>query len=141
MSAAVAQDHLKLAGAGLAFGFFLSWVGFSDWGEVHRMFAFADLRLLLTFGGAVVLAGVAFAFVPGARQSATRPIHPGTVAGGVMFGVGWALCGACPSIALVQVGEGQLSAGLTVLGVLLGTWGYGLVHKRFFHWDPGSCEL
>lgn len=135
-----ARGHLNFAASGLLFGFLLSWVGFSDWGEIHRMFSFADLRLLFTFGGAVMLAGVAFAFIKGSRTESLRAFHPGSIPGGALFGVGWAVCGACPSIAVVQLGEGQLGAIFTVLGVLFGTWLYGAVHSRFFRWDAGSCD-
>ena len=45
---------------GLLLGFSLSWMGFADFGEVHRMFVFADLRLFLTFACGVTLTGLAF---------------------------------------------------------------------------------
>lgn len=141
MKALGSDAHLRLGLTGLVFGFCLSWLGFADYGEVQRMFTFADLRLLLAFAGAVVLAGLAFALIPGSRKKASRPVHRGTVIGGLTFGVGWALCGACPSIALVQVGEGQLAGLATIVGVFAGTWLCGKVHQRFFRWDPGSCEL
>lgn len=141
MSAAL-STHGKLAAVGLFFGFALSNIGFSDWGEVHRMFTFQDLRLVLVFGGAVFLIGVGLAvLVKDARARFLRPIHPGTAPGGVLFGIGWALSGACPSIVLVQLGEGQLPALLTLSGALMGTFSYGWVHRRWFRWDPGSCDV
>lgn len=133
--------HFRLGLAGVVFGFVLSWVGFADFGAVQGMFTFADLRLLLTFVGAVVLSAVAFAALPRARRVAPRPFHPGSIPGGLLFGAGWALCGACPSIALVQLGEGRLCALATIAGIALGTWTYGQVHSRFFRWDPGTCDL
>jgi uncharacterized protein len=128
---------------GVALGFALSRIGFSRWDEVHRMFTFQDLRLLLTFMLAVVLLVPTWVLI---RKLSTTPprwlprrIHPGTVAGGVLFGAGWALSGACPSIGLVQLGEGQLGALWTLGGVFLGNYLYSVVHPRYFRWTAGSC--
>jgi hypothetical protein len=49
----------------------------------------------------------------------------------VVFGLGWALSGACPGIVLVQLGEGRLMAGLTLGGIFGGTWLFGLAQRRF----------
>jgi uncharacterized protein len=56
--------------------------------------------------------------------------------GGLIFGAGWVLVGACPGTAIAQLGEGKLAAVFTVLGVLLGTW----LYVRFMG-DPGpDCD-
>lgn len=128
---------------GLGFGFALSRMGFSSWDEVHNMFTFTDLRLLFTFMAAVVTLAITWRLVviasPVAPDWPKRALHKGTIAGGVIFGAGWALTGACPSIALVQLGEGQLAALWTLGGIFVGNWVYSLVHERYFRWDVGSC--
>ena len=128
---------------GVLFGFSLSRIGFSSWDEVHRMFVFADLRLVLTFGVAVMLLAIAYPFMHGHFPQlvpvTSRPIHKGTVLGGLLFGVGWALCGACPSIVLVQLGEGQLGALVTLGGIVTGNYAYAVVRERYLHWDTKSC--
>jgi hypothetical protein len=126
---------------GLVLGFSLSRIGFSSWDEVHAMFTFHDLRLFLTFCSGVVALGGAWWLVLGRKDSQVplRPVHPGTLPGGIIFGLGWALCGACPAIALVQVGEGQLGGALTLGGILAGNFVYSVVHERFFRWPAGSC--
>jgi uncharacterized membrane protein YedE/YeeE len=103
------------------------------------MLTFADLRLFLTFCGGVALTALVFRLVPLRRPLAPRPVHPGIVPGGVLFGVGWALTGACPAIPLVQVAEGKLWALATLAGVVVGTALYRAIHARFFRWDVGSC--
>ena len=122
---------------GLSMGFGLSRIGFSDFGEVHRMFTFRDFRLLLTFAGAVALTMVGMKLLK--EHDHRRPLHRGTIAGGILFGIGWALTGSCPSIAVVQLGEGKLLAAVTLAGIVAGTWAYPAVHRRFFRWDSGSC--
>ena len=126
---------------GLLLGYVLARVGFTDFGEVHNMFLLTDLRMFLTFCGSVAIATVGFAVLTRNGKPRARPIHKGTVAGAILFGVGWALTGACPSIALAQVGEGKLPALITAAAILVGNLGYGAVHKRYFRWDPGSCEV
>jgi uncharacterized membrane protein YedE/YeeE len=69
----------------------------------------------------------------------SRPIHKGTLIGGALFGLGWALSGACPSIVFVQLGEGQLGGVLTFAGMFAGNWIYSLIHERYLRWDTGSC--
>jgi hypothetical protein len=123
---------------GLALGFALSEAGFSDYAELHRMFTFQDLRLLLTFAGAVAVAMVGFALLCRGDVLPGRPIHRGTVPGGVLFGAGWALCGACPAIALVQLGEGRGAAAATAVGIGGGIWAAQLTRRRW-RWDSGSC--
>lgn len=128
---------------GVLFGATLSFIGFSSWDETHRMFVFADLRMLLTFALAVTLLTIGFRLSSrGLAAGVTfpaRPIHRGTLLGGALFGVGWAVSGACPSIAFVQLGEGQLGALVTVAGMLMGSWLYALLRERYLRWDTGSC--
>src|SRR6185503_13436334 len=109
-------------------------IGFSSWDEVHAMFVFTSLRMFLAFALAVVVLFFAFRAIaarwPARAHFRARPIHRGTLIGSLLFGAGWALGGACPGIALVQLGEGQLAAGYTLLGMLAGNWLYGAVHAR-----------
>jgi uncharacterized membrane protein YedE/YeeE len=133
--------HASLGFVGLFLGFSLSRIGFSSWDQVHAMFVFADLRLFLTFASGVVALTVAW---PVVKRFATgrwpqRPIHRGTLTGSILFGVGWALCGACPAISLVQLGEGQLGAVFTLAGIFAGNWVYAVVHERYFRWTMRSC--
>ncbi len=130
----------RAAIVGLAFGFALSRMGFSDWGEVHRMLAFADLRLLFSFAAAVALIAAAMLLLARGKSLQPRPIHKGTLVGGAIFGAGWAVTGACPSAALVQLGEGRLAALATLAGIVAGTALYRPVHARWFRWDRGGCD-
>lgn len=140
MRSGSASGHLVVAALGLIMGFSLSRIGFSDFGEVHRMFTLADGRLLATFAGALMLTALGFGLLSGRRSFPARPIHPGTLPGAVLFGIGWAVTGACPAIALVQLGEGRAPAALTLTGIALGSWLYPKIHERWFHWDRGSCD-
>jgi uncharacterized protein len=128
---------------GLALGFALSRMGFSSWDQVHHMFTFQSFGLLLAFISAVTLLSGGWWLVRHLSKTppnwSTRSVHEGTVVGGMLFGVGWALSGACPAIALVQLGEGQLLALYTLGGILLGNWLYAAAHERYFRWSTKSC--
>jgi uncharacterized protein len=127
-----APRPLALLVLGGLLGFSLSRIGFSSYDEVHAMFTFADLRLFLTFLGGVTLLGAALYVVRRVSSPAwpARPIERGTLLGGVVFGAGWALCGACPGVAVVQLGEGKLYALVTLAGILLGNALFGVVSAR-----------
>jgi hypothetical protein len=132
--------HARMVGFGLLLGFSLSCMGFTDYGEVHAMFTFTDLRLFLTFVAGVTLTGLGFLALRGGLRLSPRRLHKGSIAGGAVFGLGWALTGACPGVVFAQLGEGKALALVTLAGVLLGNWIYGKAHARWFRWDAGSCE-
>jgi len=127
--------------SGLLLGYSLSRIGFSSWDEVHGMFTFGSLRLVFAFALAVIILMIAWKIihqVTGATWS-PRLVHKGTIIGGVLFGLGWAISGACPSIALVQLGEGQLGDLVTLAGMLGGNYLYSVIHERYFRWSTRSC--
>jgi uncharacterized membrane protein YedE/YeeE len=134
------QQHTRHAILGMLMGMVLSFIGFTNYDELHKMFLFADLRLFLTFAGAVLFAAFTFNFLVQGLPAETKIWHPGVIPGAILFGSGWAMSGSCPSIALIQIGEGQLAAVFTALGMLFGVWLYREVHRRFFRWDSGSCS-
>ena len=136
------KARLAPLGLGAAFGLALSLIGFGSWDQVHAMFTFADLRLTLTFGFAVALLSLAFWGLRRARGLAPlhRPIHRGTVPGALLFGVGWAISGACPSIAFVQLGQGQLGALATIAGIFAGNYLFALINARFLRVPAESCS-
>ena len=57
----------------------------------------------------------------------------GQVIGGLMFGLGWAVTGACPGPLFAQIGSGFLVIIITFLSALAGTWVYGLVRESLPH--------
>ena len=132
--------RLRIGIFGLALGFVLGQSGFSDFGEMQRMFLLENGRLFLTYLGGVALAGAGFVLIGSRGPSLpARPVHPGTIPGGVLFGAGWALTGGCPGVLLVQLGEGKALALATGAGVLLGTFLAQRIRERV-RWDTGSCS-
>ncbi|MFO0574715.1 MAG: YeeE/YedE thiosulfate transporter family protein [Polyangia bacterium] len=141
---AARNPGLTSALLGLPLGWVLSRSGFSAWDEVHRMFVLADARLFLAFALAALVLVPAWRILERTRRAplgTPRPLHPGTVPGGLLFGAGWALCGACPAVAFIQLGEGQLLGLCTVAGLFTGNLLFGVLQGRVFRFSTGpSCS-
>lgn len=134
------STRLIVALVGMLFGLVLSRTGFTDYGQIQNMFRFSDLRLTLTFAAAVALVALGMRLPLFRDRFPHRRIHRGSIPGGLLFGAGWALSGACPSIAWVQLGEGHLAALLTLLGVVGGTWLHSIIQRRYLQWPSDSCS-
>ncbi|MFF2812552.1 YeeE/YedE thiosulfate transporter family protein [Streptomyces sp. NPDC058000] len=124
---------------GLALGYTVTNIGFGDYAELNRMFTFQDLRMFLSFAGAVGIIVCAFALLP-VRRTPGR-IHAGVIPGAVLFGTGWAISGGCPAIPIIQVASGYLPALITIVGVIVGIRLCRWANARYFHLDRGSCGL
>ncbi|MDH5446718.1 MAG: YeeE/YedE family protein [Gammaproteobacteria bacterium] len=125
---------------GLCMGVILAGIGFADYDELHRMLSLQDSRMLLSFVLSIAVAAVMFLLFKKHFTTQKKMFHPGIIPGSVLFGTGWAICGACPAIVFVQLGLGKLPALMTLVGIFVGVKLYRLVHARYFRWDTGSCS-
>jgi uncharacterized membrane protein YedE/YeeE len=125
---------------GTGMGFILARIGFADYDEINKMFVFADLRMFLTFMGSVVLLMIVSLFFRKSFPRQDKFFQPGTLPGSMLFGFGWAVTGACPSLVFVQLGQGKLPAIMTLFGIYLGVVIYRKLHAKYFMWDVGSCN-
>jgi uncharacterized membrane protein YedE/YeeE len=57
----------------------------------------------------------------------------GQIFGGLLFGFGWAMTGACPGPLFAQIGSGAMVVTITLLSAIAGTWVYGLVKEKLPH--------
>lgn len=135
--------HVIYGLLGLLMGLTLSAIGFADYDELFRMFTLQNERMLYAFALAVAIAAVFFTITHfTTRIKLEKKIyHPGTIPGSIIFGYGWAICGACPSIAFIQLGQGKLVALITLFGIYVGVRSYTSLHRRFFSWDSGTCGI
>jgi hypothetical protein len=118
---------------GLAFGFVLSRSGAADYNYIQRMFLLESFQLYGIIGTAVALTAPMVWLLKrrgrtlsGATVNVdTKPGHRGNVVGGLLFGVGWSICGMCPGPILVNIGEGKMYAFAALAGALVGTALFG----------------
>jgi uncharacterized membrane protein YedE/YeeE len=123
---------------GTIFGFVLSRSGAADYDQIQSMFLFRSFQLYGILGTAVVVTGIGLQLIKRRGRTALgqtvkiepKPLHRGTVVGGVLFGVGWSIAGACPGPILVNIGEGKIYALAALAGALAGAALLGVVYPR-----------
>ena len=124
---------------GIFFGFVLSRSGASDYNFIHQMFTGENLKLALLMGTAIVTGAIGMIILKRAGNKdikgdqikiSKKPLNKYTVIGGAIFGLGWAITGACPGTVLAQVGEGKLLGLFTLLGMIFGTFIYALIAEK-----------
>ncbi len=135
------KQYFFYASMGLVLGFVIARIGFADYDELHRMFIFADLRMLYSFLGGALLSMLVLALFSKKIPKQNKIFQPGTIPGSMLFGFGWAVSGACPGIVFVQLGSGKLAAIFTLVGIYLGVLLHKKMHARYFRWDTGSCGV
>jgi uncharacterized membrane protein YedE/YeeE len=62
-----------------------------------------------------------------------KKFNKGQIYGGLLFGIGWAITGACPGPLFAQVGSGFLVVIITFISAVGGTWVYGLLQNKLPH--------
>jgi hypothetical protein len=112
-----------------------------SWFRIQEMFRFDAFHMYGIIGSAVVVAGVSLAVIkrlglrgPEGEPLGLPPKSVGNgvryVAGGTIFGVGWALTGACPGPLVALVGAGVPVMIVAVLSALAGTWVHGYLRPK-----------
>jgi uncharacterized membrane protein YedE/YeeE len=122
----------------LAFGFLLSRAGATDYEVIQQMFLFEGFQLYGFMGVAMAIIAPGLVLLQRHGKTASgeplvierKPAHGGNIAGGVLFGVGWAMTGMCPAPILVNLGEGKVYALAAFAGTVAGTWLLGLLYER-----------
>jgi uncharacterized protein len=123
---------------GTIFGFVLSRSGAADYDYIQGMFLFERFQLYGIIGTAVVLTAPGLWLIQ--RRGRTvlgapvrvelKPMNRGTIAGSVLFGIGWSIAGMCPGPILVNIGEGKVYALAALAGALAGAGAFGTVYPR-----------
>ena len=122
---------------GVVFGFVLVKSEVLSWFRIQEMFRFESQRMYEIIASAVFVAAVSVALIKHfhirtitGEPIVIRPRILGNgvryLVGGSIFGVGWALTGACPGPLFALVGAGTTVMIAAIVSALAGTWGYGL---------------
>lgn len=137
------MKNLAYLFTGLLLGVVLYKSEAASWFRIYEMFQFKSFHMYGIIGTAVVTGAILVAlikkfklkdvsgnpiqFVP-KKKSFARYFW-----GGTLFGLGWALAGACPGPMFVLVGAGYMPMLIVILGAVLGTWFYGLLKDKLPH--------
>src|SRR5690554_3557879 len=131
------KKYLLYLSIGIAFGIIMFKSEAASWFRVFEMFQFQSFHMYGIIGSALVLGvigiqlikkknttsffGEKIGFLP-KKKSFSRYMF-----GGIIFGLGWGLAGACPGPIYVLIGAGYLPVLVVFVGALLGTFAYGLL--------------
>jgi len=127
---------------GTFFGIVLVKSEVASWFRIQKMFQFQEAHMYLVISSAVVVGALSIALIRALNARALagestslkgKDFHKGTVIGGALFGLGWALTGACPGPIYAQIGSGEWLALTTFAGALSGAYLYALLKPRLPH--------
>jgi uncharacterized protein len=130
---------------GALFGIMLTKSEVISWFRIQEMFRFQSVHMYGIIGLAVVTAAITLCAIrvlgvrslrgeridlPTKVMGAVRPNH---VLGGIAFGLGWGLVGACPGPIYALIGSGVSVMIVALASALAGAWTYGLLRSRLPH--------
>ncbi|HEY3159163.1 MAG TPA: DUF6691 family protein [Vicinamibacterales bacterium] len=123
---------------GAIFGFILSRSGAADYNYIQSMFLFTSFQLYGIIGTAVAITAPGLWLIKRYGRTVSgrtlvvplKPQHRGNAVGGVLFGIGWSICGMCPGPIFVNIGEGKIYAIAALAGALVGAGLFGAVYTR-----------
>lgn len=137
------MKFIKFLVVGMLFGIVMTKSEALSWYRIQEMFRFQAFHMYGIIGTAVVL-GVIGVFL--IKKFKVRDISGNPIAfypkeksifryllGGTIFGLGWALSGACPGPMVVNLGYGFLSFSIVILFAMVGTFFYGIIKDYLPH--------
>jgi len=134
--------NLKYVIAGLIFGFLLVKGEVVSWFRIQEMFRLQSVHMYGIIGSAVITGMISIQLIKRFRiktinkeeiRIIPKKFHKGFIYGGIIFGFGWAITGACPGPLFAQVGSGASVVIVTLLSAITGTWMYGLLKDKLPH--------
>jgi uncharacterized membrane protein YedE/YeeE len=133
---------LKYLFAGIVFGVILIKSEVVSWFRIQEMFRLEAFHMYGVIGSAVAT-GIISVFLIRKLKIKTvegeiiifpeKKFSKGQIYGGLIFGMGWAMTGACPGPLLAQIGAGISVTLITLLSAIAGTWCYGYFSGRLPH--------
>jgi uncharacterized membrane protein YedE/YeeE len=134
--------NFKYAGVGIIFGIVFVKAEIISWFRIQEMFRLESFHMYGVIGTAVFV-GVISVFL--IKKFKIKTIHgeditftskkfnKGQIYGGLIFGLGWAITGACPGPLFAQLGTGVYSILIVILSAMGGTYVYGLIRNKLPH--------
>lgn len=137
------MKYIKYSLAGILFGITMTKSEAVSWFRIQEMFRFESFHMYGIIGTAVVLGSLlTFVF----KNKSIRTLEgqavvfndknfsiPRYLVGGIVFGLGWAMTGACPGPMFTLVGHGVWSMLIVIISAVGGTYAYGLLRDKLPH--------
>lgn len=134
--------NLKYLAMGILFGIILVKSEVISWYRIQEMFRLQSFHMYGIIGSAVFTGIISVWLIKKFRiktvygetiEFVSKKFNKGNIYGGLLFGFGWALTGACPGPLFAQIGTGATVIIITLLSAIAGTWLYGYFRERLPH--------
>lgn len=136
------MKNVKFLLFGIFFGIILTKAEVISWFRIQEMFRFQSFHMYGIIGSAVVVGAISILLIKIFNLRASdgesiifplKPYNKGLIIGGVLFGLGWALTGACPGPIFALIGSGYSTFIVALLFAAVGAWVYGLLQEKLPH--------
>lgn len=134
--------NLKYLVVGILFGIVFVKAEIISWFRIQEMFRLQSFHMYGVIGSAVLTGMISVWLIKkyNVKTFSGEPIviqpkqfNKGQIYGGLLFGFGWAMTGACPGPLFAQIGTGATAIIVTLLSAIAGTWFYGLIKDKLPH--------
>ncbi|MDN3672328.1 YeeE/YedE thiosulfate transporter family protein [Flavobacterium branchiarum] len=135
-------SNLKYMLVGIVFGIVFVKAEIISWYRIQEMFRLQSFFMYGVIGSAVAVGMLSVFLIKKFKvktiQGEEIKIEPktfnkGQIYGGLLFGFGWAITGACPGPLFAQIGTGVTVVAVTLVSAILGTWVYGYFKDNLPH--------
>lgn len=134
--------NIKYIAVGILLGILFIKAEVISWFRIQEMFRFQSFHMYGIIGSAIIVGMLSIFIIK--KQNiktihgekivlATKEFNKGQIFGGLLFGLGWALTGACPGPLFAQIGSGFIIILVVLLNAIMGTWVYGILRDKLPH--------
>lgn len=135
-------SNIKYGLLGILFGIVFVKAEIVSWFRIQEMFRLESFHMYGVIGSAVVVGIISVWLIKrfNVRSmegdkivTCEKKFSQGQIYGGLIFGLGWGITGACPGPLFAQIGSGALVITITLLSAIVGTWVYGRFREKLPH--------
>lgn len=134
--------NIKYLIVGILFGIVFVKAEVISWFRIQEMFRLQSFHMYGIIGSAVVVGMISVWIIKKFNIKTVygekiefhdKKFNKGQIYGGLVFGFGWAITGACPGPLFAQIGTGATVIIVTLLSAVAGTWVYGFLREKLPH--------
>jgi uncharacterized membrane protein YedE/YeeE len=134
--------NLKYLVVGILFGIIFIKAEIVSWFRIQEMFRLKSFHMYGVIGSAIAVGMISVSLIKKfdvktiygeTVEFNSKKFNKGQIYGGLLFGFGWAMTGACPGPLFAQIGTGSSVIIVTLSAAVAGTWVYGFLRERLPH--------
>ncbi len=134
--------NIKYMIVGILFGILFVKAEIVSWFRIQEMFRLQSFHMYGIIGSAVIVGVISVWIIKKFKIKTIygedivihdKQFNKGNIYGGLLFGFGWVITGACPGPLFAQIGTGAIVIIVTLLSAIAGTWFYGLIRAKLPH--------